>query len=123
MVNEKLKHEIYALISIIIAVLGQVAMKWGMADFANIDSFSYNILTKVLLDGYVLIGFICYITAMFLWLKALKGLPLSYAFPLQSIGTVMIFLFSWLLLKEDISLTRWIGFFFLMTGLIFLTKK
>lgn len=119
----KLKYESYALISILIAVLGQLAMKWGMSSFSGIVTYDWTVLKHVLMNEYVIIGFICYVASMFVWLQALKGLPLSYAFPLQSIGTVIIFLFSWFLLKEDISPTRWTGFAIILIGLYFLTRK
>lgn len=121
--KERLKYEMLAIISIVIAVAGQLAMKWGMSNFSNtpIDNF-YTILS-ILINPLVIAGFLCYIAAMFLWLFALKGLPLSYAYPLQSLSIVLIFLFSWLLLRENITTARWIGFGIILAGIGFLTSK
>jgi|GEM_PF-1153857 len=117
------KYDFIAIASIIIAVTGQLCMKWGLAGFADASLTNIGTIVAILFNLYVLIGFSCYILAGLLWLFALKGLPLSYAFPLQSIGLILIFLFSWVLLKEDISLSRWIGFAIMVSGIALLTSK
>lgn len=121
--TDKRKYELFALISIVIAVAGQLCMKWGMSGYCVIQVFDLNVIFSILTNAFVLIGFICFVVAMFIWLYALKGLPLSYAFPLQSISIVLIFIFSWLLLHENISVMRWVGFCFIFIGIIFLTGK
>ncbi len=118
-----IKYEIVAVISIVIAVFGQLSMKWGLSQFSGTSPLDLNLISSNFLNLYVILGLLCYAIAMFIWLYALKGLPLSYAYPIQSIGIVLIFLFSWLWLKESISIARWTGLIIVLTGIYFLTSK
>jgi drug/metabolite transporter (DMT)-like permease len=43
------------------------------------------------------------------WLFILSKLPLSLAYPLVSMGYVLVVFFSWLLLREQVGIGRMVG--------------
>lgn len=53
-----------------------------------------------------------------LWLLALSGLNISYAFPLLSAGYILVALLARVFLRETISLKRWAGISIVCFGVL-----
>lgn len=57
------------------------------------------------------------------WLAALSRVDLSWAYPLLAIGYVLILLFSTLILREPVSVIRWIGAALIVVGVILVSRS
>ena len=67
-------------------------------------------------NKWILLGAVCFFTEVGVWTGALRMLPLSVAFPIGSLCFVLVALFSRLILKERVSISRWIGVALILIG-------
>lgn len=107
-----------AILSILLGAIGQVFLKIGSSQIelswnkAQALSSIFNLLTNL----PIVAGFVLYGLSFILWIKVLSKLDLSYVYPLTSLGYVFILFFSFLFLKENMSLYRGIGILFIIFG-------
>ena len=99
---------ITALVTAICAgALAQLSMKAGLT---NMHSFIPN--------GLLIFGLGCYALAMIAWITALKKYELSFAYPLLSLGYVLVYAgaFYWPGLEETITWNKTIGLSLIVLG-------
>jgi drug/metabolite transporter (DMT)-like permease len=70
----------------------------------------------------VWVGIGCMICALFVWLHALRFVPLIIAFSLAAATQIVIPLGSWLFLGEQISLVRWAGIVIVTLGIMIIAR-
>lgn len=84
----------------------------------NTSVFLFRALTTPL----VLVGFLSYAIGSLLWLIVISRVELSFAYPLISIGYVLVAIFSWWLFKENITWIRWLGTVVIILGVILVSR-
>ncbi|MED1421241.1 EamA family transporter [Bacillus smithii] len=92
------------LVNTLILVSGQFLWKYGMMKSDQSFSSLLGIL-KLLLSPYILTGLILYGAATVLWLFILSKVPLSVAYPIQSLAYVFALFGAYFLFGE--TLTSW----------------
>ena len=70
----------------------------------------------------VWLGIGCMIASLFVWLHALRFVPLIIAFSLAAATQVLVALGSGLFLGEQISLVRWAGIFIVTLGIMIIAR-
>ncbi len=106
----KYRGLVFVFLTVICTVTGQILMKKGvMREGGNL---------KLILT---LTGGLCYVGGFVLWLKALKLLPLSIAYPLGSIAYVMVVFFSAIFLSEPLTIFKIIGVGLICAGVFFIS--
>lgn len=105
-----------AFLSVSLSAVGQLFMKIGMTAPAGASLSSPPSFSASILNPYVIAGFAAYGVGAILWLKVLSRMELSVAYPLVSIGFVLVVLLSWVVLKEQVSIARIFGVALIMTG-------
>lgn len=99
------------LCSVTPAVAGQLILKYAISrlslDMSETGPVGYYV--RLFTTPIVLLGFLMYGLSSLVWLFILSKLPLSLAYPLVAMGYVLVVFFSWLLLREHVSITRMIG--------------
>jgi drug/metabolite transporter (DMT)-like permease len=108
------------LLNIVLLVAGQIIWKIGLEKSGGLQL--ENAL-HVLLSPLILLGVFIYGIATVIWLYVLSRLPLSFAYPLQSFAYVFALLVAFVLFKESIPPTRWIGAFIILAGIAVLSWK
>ena len=99
-----------ALISILMTVVGQVLLKLGMRQFGALAIGELpSRLPALVTNPFIVSGLTIYAISAFVWLSALSQLELGYAYPLISLGIVLVFLVSWLFLNESLPKERLLG--------------
>jgi multidrug transporter EmrE-like cation transporter len=113
------------LISVFLGAIGQVLVKYGAVGLQLDFSGKYLItsILSILKNAPVMCGIISYGLSFLLWIKVLSKVELSYAYPMVSIGYILIMFFSYFIFKEHISFTRLIGVVFIIIGVIFVAKS
>ena len=114
-----MKQSLLLVGTVIINVIGQVAMKRGMTEVGPITSNLTSLpsfVRRTFSRPYVLFGLATYALGTFLWLAALSRFDLSIAYPVLSLGYVIVVFVSWLLLREKVSPRRWLGVLIICTG-------
>ncbi len=91
---------------ILIGVLGQLLLKYGMAQQPGFRLSDVGLLFR---NGAVMSGFGCYGLSTLIYLSVLARLELSLAYPTVSLGYVLVIIMSRVVFKEPISGTRWLA--------------
>ncbi|MBU5482805.1 EamA family transporter [Clostridium sp. MSJ-11] len=113
------------LISVILSSLGQVLVKLGASKLDinfSIDKIMYTFV-NILKNVPLMVGIISYGVSFLIWIKVLSKVELSYAYPMVSLGYVIVLFFSYFLFKENITYLRIIGILFIIVGVIFVSRS
>jgi len=98
----------------IIGAYGSVYLKLGAKEF------NFNLIkqlrNKNVILGLFLVGF-----STIIYVLLLKAERLSILYPLTSLGYVWVALFSVKLLKEKMSLPKWLGVAFIIAGIFLIS--
>lgn len=67
---------------------------------------------------WVLAGLVSYCLSTVIWLVMLTKVPLSFLYPLLSVGYVVILLIGWLGFNEKVTVVRWYGVLLICCGIV-----
>ena len=122
--QKKTKSILLILTSVILVDIGQLVLKKGLIDLAPLD-FSTNLIATfitILTNPFVFLGILFFVSSSFTWLLALSKSNLSFAYPLLSIGYVIVSLLSWHFFDENLSPLRLLGIGIIVGGVYFMSK-
>jgi drug/metabolite transporter (DMT)-like permease len=101
------------LASSLLGVSGQLLLKMGMERMGALDLSSLTAVLRTAIQVFtmpwVLLGLGCYGVSAMIWLVVLSRLDVSLAYPLVALNFVLVPLFAWLLLGEQVPSWRWVG--------------
>jgi multidrug transporter EmrE-like cation transporter len=106
-----MKSILLVLCSVAPAVAGQLILKYaiGRLNLSMEETGPIGYYLRLFTTPIVLLGFFMYGLSSLVWLFILSKLPLSLAYPLVSMGYVLVVFLSWLLLREQVGLVRMAG--------------
>lgn len=107
------------LMNVSLLVTGQILWKLAVA---GIEQWSVSTLIGVILSPLFIGGAALYVIATGIWLVILSKLPLSVAYPSQSIGYIFGAILALFIFKETISLTQWGGMAIIIFGVYLVAK-
>lgn len=81
-----------------------------------------SLLPRLTTSAPILGGLACYVLSLGLWLVVLSRLPVSIAYPLQSLGYVMVVLLAHVLLNESLSANKLLAIILIVLGVLFLAR-
>jgi undecaprenyl phosphate-alpha-L-ara4N flippase subunit ArnE len=104
-------------ISVALSALAQVFLKRGLTNLrlrwdGNRDrevSGLLGVVIAVVRQEFIWLWGICFVVAMGLWLAGLQKLDLSYAYPLVSLGYVLVTILSAIFFRERVNGNRWLA--------------
>ena len=99
-------------------------MKQGMRKFGEV-TFDNNILitiAKMFLLPNVIMGLAFYGISTVFWLVALSKIELSVAYPMLSIGYILLMILSYFLLNEAITIQKVIGTLLVVVGITLISR-
>lgn len=113
------------LTSVFLGAIGQVLVKYGAVNLELNFALKYLFpsILSILKNIPVMLGITSYGLSFLLWIKVLSKVELSYAYPMVSIGYVLIMFFSYFIFKENISFVRIIGVVFIIIGVILVARS
>ncbi len=103
-------------------VVGQTCFKLGVGHEASGSGVS-ALLGKVFRSPLIGVGVLVYVLEFVLWFSALSRAQLSFAFPFAALTYVGVVLASRLVLRERISLRRWVGIGTIVLGVALVTGQ
>lgn len=115
-----MKTIILILFNVILLTSGQILWKKGLLAAGGI---SMSNIAGIIFSPLILAGLGLYIIATVVWFVVLSKADLSYAYPLQSLAYVIGVLAAWLIFKEVIPPTRWIGVAVIIAGVALVSYK
>jgi multidrug transporter EmrE-like cation transporter len=114
----------YALLlaSVLFGAAGQILMKWGIASPRPLFQVQAPWL-RMFVSWPVLAGLFAYGISSVFWLLTLRRLDLSLAYPMVSLGYVVVLIAGCFLFQETISVSRWLGVALILLGVCFLARS
>lgn len=110
---------------VLLNAMAQLALKQGMRQIGEFE-FRWGNLSSVglnvALNPFVLIGLLCYVFSVVIWLLVLSRVEVSYAYPLLSVGYVVTALAGYYFFAEQITLVRWSGILVICFGVWLITR-
>ena len=120
---------IYLVISIFAGACAQLMMKAGLMLLGPLNIVFENLQDSFILPpisglAWIAAGIAGYFMAVILWVRVLKVYPLNMAYPLLSLGYVVVYLGSvwWPAVNESFSLQKTLGVFLIIIGVIIVTR-
>src|SRR5450759_1288444 len=113
------------IISIGLAVAGQLAMKAGMNDIVakhgdlKMENFKHpgTLVKWIFKDGpWAAAGILLYAISALFWLIVLSRTSLSVAYPMVAAGYVVVVLYSQFVFNENVKAIAWVGLVFIVIG-------
>ena len=107
------------LISVLLGAGGQIAFKYGAMRIPDTGS----LLTKAIAAWPISAGLALYGVSTLLWIYALRSVELSYAYPLISLGYILVFIASYFLFHEPIGPLRLGGLVLILGGIVLVARS
>jgi multidrug transporter EmrE-like cation transporter len=123
MTREMLHGFFFVALTILFTVIGQVLVKFGMLEVSGKGGMMLQLIGRALTNWQVLGGLACAAVAAVCWMLALARLELSLAYPFMGLAIVLVLVVSPFLLREQVSLARWVGVFVVCLGLWLASRK
>lgn len=120
-----MKNVLLILVCVALGVGGQLLLKHGMsADRDAVDRVDEVLprLAKAALNPVVIAGFLLYGLSAALWLIVLTRAELSWAYPMLSLGYVLVVLLSRVLFHEAVTPPRLIGTLVIVAGVWLISR-
>jgi len=111
--------------TILFTVYGQLIMKWRIEKYGTlpadfVDKFLF--LIKLLLDPFILSGFLSAFIASIFWMAAMTKFDISYAYPFMSLSFILVFALSVIVFHEPFTMHKLVGLSFIAVG-IYITSR
>lgn len=120
-----MKNFVMILVCVALGVGGQLLLKKGMSvDRDAVDRMSEVVprLMKAAMSPVVIAGFVLYGLSAALWLIILTRAELSWAYPLLSMGYVLVVVLSRFLFHEAVTVTRLMGTLVIVFGVWLISR-
>ncbi len=115
------------LVSTALSAFAQICLKYGMSHATVTEALqsgdSFSIAAAIALNAWVAGGLMLYGAGAISWLFVLARVQVSYAYPFVAMGFILTMLLGKILLGDDLSLTRVVGTFIVVLGLIIVTQS
>jgi multidrug transporter EmrE-like cation transporter len=129
----KMKNFLLIIFSVVLGVGGQIALKYGVGVASNqtssrivhsLDPRSIvTFLQSAATNKFVILGFILYLVSALSWLIILSRVDLSFAYPLISIGYIIIVVLSRFIFDEPVTSFRIAGTALVCAGVFLLMRS
>src|ERR1700732_3177418 len=104
------------------AAAGDSLLSHGMKQLGSISLNHLQTVIFAILNPWVAAGIILLLAFFASYLTALSWADLTYVLPATSLGYVLVAVLSRFWLHEQISASRWLGIFFIVAGVGFVTR-
>lgn len=109
-------------ISVLLSAVAQMFLKQGMTGLKRRGvTGPLDLVLGVALQGWIWLWAASFVIATVLWLLGLQRLELSYAYPLLSIGYVLVNLLSVIFFHERVDRMRWLAVAIISAGVVLIS--
>lgn len=119
-----MKNFLLILACVCLGVAGQLMLKHGMSSGERVDEVDEVVprLLRAATNPLVIAGFAAYGISAALWLIVLTRAELSYAYPMLSMGYILIVVLSRALLHEAVTPARFLGTLVVAAGVWLISR-
>ncbi len=121
--NNKARVMVVMFFAVVFGAFGDISLRKGMKTIGAMEFRSmYQALVTAASNVYVLGGVVLLIAFLVLYLASLSWEDLSYVLPLTAADYVLVTLFAYFLLSEDVSPLRWAGSVLVASGIALVAR-
>jgi multidrug transporter EmrE-like cation transporter len=104
--------------------IAQIALKAGADKIGYIDANS-NIISslKLAINFPIFIGLFCYAISVGVWVIALSRVQVSIAYPILSLGYIVVSILAYFYFDEPLSIHKFISMFVIIFGVYLLSRS
>jgi drug/metabolite transporter (DMT)-like permease len=114
-------------LSVVLSAGAQVFLKHGLNRIRDrrqgMPASSLSLIIAVFGEAWVWLWAASFVAATGLWLLGVQRLDLSYAFPLLSLGYILVNLLSMILFRERVDGMRWLAVAIISVGVILIARS
>lgn len=102
-------------------VYGQLILKWKIDQYGSLPEQGFDkviFLFQLLLNPWILSGFLSAFVASLFWMAAMTKFDISYAYPFMSLSFILVFIISILLFGEPVTGKNVLGMALVVLGII-----
>ena len=115
------------LISACINTAAQLLLKAG-ADRLTLPSINHwptllNTATQMAINPFIMIGLVCYVASVSIWIVILSKVPVSFAYPLMSLAYITTAVAAAIFFNEQLTLTRMGGILIIIFGVYLISRS
>jgi drug/metabolite transporter (DMT)-like permease len=112
-------------ISVVLSAVAQIFLKHGLTSVQSKDRKPglVALVTSVISQPFIWLWGLSFAAAMGLWLVGLQKLDLSYAYPLVSIGYVLVSLLSAIFFNERVDRQRILAIAVISVGVVLIAAS
>lgn len=120
-----MKNFLMIVLCVFLGSAGQLSLKHGMGAVGRFggDTQLLAAFGRAFSNPFVVVGFLCYGLSSLIWMVILSRVPLSWAYPMISMGYVIVVVLSRVLLKEDVSAVRFAGTLVICAGVVLVSRS
>lgn len=118
-----LSHSLTALLlifgNVCLVSVAQILIKIGANSLSSheADKTAFSLIINVITTPKIVLGTVCYIISLTLWIYILMRTKLSVAYPLMSLSYVTVMILSAYFLKENVHIVQWLGAILIIAGI------
>lgn len=112
---------VYIALTIVFTVYGQLILKWQVSKAGALPGAigaKIGFLFGLLLNPWIVSGFLAAFLASLCWMAAMTKLPLSHAYPFMSLAFVLVMFLSALFFHEPLTWPKIIGMICIVGGIV-----
>ena len=110
--------------SVLMNCVGQLLMRKGMLLVGEVGNHPFLHTAGLMLTNiWLWVAMFCYGVSVIVWMIVLSKVEVSYAFPLGSIGYVLVALAGYAFLGEQVSLMRIVGILVICFGVVLVSRS
>lgn len=122
-----MKNILMILFCVLLGSAGQLSLKHGLTAvgrFGGTDpAHIAGQFVRAFMNPFVLGGFLLYGISSLVWMMIISRVPLSLAYPMISIGYVVVVVLSRVLFHEHVSAMRFAGTLVICAGVVLISRS
>jgi multidrug transporter EmrE-like cation transporter len=114
------------LIGVLLNASAQLLLKAGVHDLGVIELRWATLVSagwRLALEPHILVGILCYVVSVAVWILALSRVEVSMAYPMLSIGYVVNAVAAWALFGESVTPFRLAGIGVIILGVFIVARS
>ena len=112
------------LVAVCFSVVGELLLKAGMNEIGVLSLQNFlPTMGRILSHPRILLGFASIGVGAVFWLAALSRVNLSWAYPMLSMGYILVLILSAAFLREEVSAVRWLGAVVVTLGVFLISRS
>lgn len=119
-----MKNIVLILTNVFLTVVAQIMLKQGMNQVGKVNSLKNMrfLAIRAVSNPFVVGGIGVFGFTSVLWLIVLSRVEISVAYPMLSIGYILVMLWGWLVFGENVTVTRFVGVILICLGVFLITR-